>query len=44
MALIPLPALNANSILGYIGLAAGLAVGFALWVPVGEKVESKLSR
>ena len=44
MALIPLPALNAQSMFNYLGLAVGLAVGFALWVPIGEKVESKLSR
>ena len=44
MALIPLPALNVNSILSYIGLAAGLAIGFAFFVPLGQKAEDRLSR
>ena len=39
MALIPLPALNADSIFGYVGLAFGLAAGFALFVPLGEQVQ-----
>tara|TARA_Y100001963_G_C6434853_1_gene288708 strand:- start:345 stop:503 length:159 start_codon:yes stop_codon:yes gene_type:complete len=43
MSWFPLPPLNANGIFLYGIMALGLAVGFSLAVPIGERVQSSLT-
>ena len=42
--MIPLPRLSFTSIVDYLALAGGLAVGFALFKPVGDQIESAFRR
>jgi len=42
--MIPLPRLSLNSMIDYLALAGGLAVGFALFKPVGDQIETAFRR
>lgn len=42
--MLALPRLTADGILDYMGLAIGLTIGFSLLQPVGDHVESAISK
>jgi hypothetical protein len=43
MAVIPLPPLNVEGVFLYGMMAFGLAVGFAIAVPIGERLQSNVA-
>lgn len=42
--MLPLPRLSVEGGLDYIAIVAGLAVGFALFKPVGDQIETAFRR
>lgn len=44
MAGLPLPKLTLKSTLDYVALAAGIAIGFAIWQPVFSGLEDSLKK
>jgi len=42
--MLALPRLTADGLLDYMGLAIGLTIGFSLLKPVGDQVESAISK
>jgi len=44
MAGLPLPRMSFTGVLDYVALAAGVAIGFAVWQPVLSNLEDSLKK
>jgi len=44
MAKIPLPSMSFRGVIDYVALAAGVAIGFAVWQPVLSGLEDSLKK